>query len=343
MEADGGTTLADRFRVHAGAGTTLYAFAMRGMADDWDAGGVVREICRGWEESPPGSMVQLRLLAGLFRVVLHDEAPELVRFYPCLGGQADPALAWPVMRTVLERYAGQLRAALDVAPQTNEVGRSCALVVGLFEAVRQHGLHRIRLLEPGASAGLNLLVDRYRFEGDGWSFGPSQAEVMMAGVGARGARPEAFEVVQRRGCDLAPIDPRAPEAAGYLKSFVWPWMLERHQRLDAALQVAARHRAVVDQAPASAWLADRLASAPDDGVLTVVWESVTRLYWPATEAARVEHVVAGARARMPLAHLRLDSPDPVQELPELRLDEVVLGTAGHHGPPVVLRHADRAG
>jgi hypothetical protein len=29
-------------------------------------------------------MIQLRLLAGVFRLVLTGEAPELVRFYPCL-------------------------------------------------------------------------------------------------------------------------------------------------------------------------------------------------------------------------------------------------------------------
>lgn len=337
MVANDGRSLADRFRAHYGHESHLYAHAMRGMADDWEAGGPVREICRGWEDSPPGAMVQLRLLAGVFRLVLRGEAPELVASYPCLGGDADPADAWPVMWEVMQRHVSQLHEALGVAPQTNEVGRSCALLVGLFEAVRRHGLARVRLLEPGASAGLNLLVDRYRFEGCGWSFGPAEAEVVLRGVGAEGARPEAFRMVGRRGCDLAPVDPRDPEAAVYLKSFVWPWMLERHARLDAALRVAAEHPVVVDRAPASAWLAEQLASAPPHGVLTVVWESVTRVYWAAEEVARVDEAVAGARGRMPLSHLRLeDSPRPERKLPDITLDETVLGHAGHHGTPVVL-------
>jgi len=61
---DSGETLAGRFRSHARGDRSLYGFAMRGMADDWEAGGVVREICAGWEDAPPGSVIQLRLLAG---------------------------------------------------------------------------------------------------------------------------------------------------------------------------------------------------------------------------------------------------------------------------------------
>ena len=68
--------------------------------------------------------------------MLTDQAPELVRFYPCLGGQDDPAQAWPVLREVIAAHPDELRAALEVPPQTNEVGRSVALLAGLFDVVR---------------------------------------------------------------------------------------------------------------------------------------------------------------------------------------------------------------
>ncbi len=58
-------------------------------------------------------------------------------------------------------------------PQTNEVGRSVALLAGLFDVVAATGTGRIRLLELGASAGLNLLVDRFGFFGTG-GFGGSE-------------------------------------------------------------------------------------------------------------------------------------------------------------------------
>ena len=53
-----------------------------------------------------------------------------------LGGREDPELAWPVMRSVVARHLDELRAALEVPPQTNEVGRSVALLAGYLPARR---------------------------------------------------------------------------------------------------------------------------------------------------------------------------------------------------------------
>ena len=170
---DQGRTLADRFRSRGGEATHLYGYAMRGMAADWEAGGPVRTLCAGYESAPTGSALPLRMLAGVFRLVLTDQAPELARFYPCLGGRDDPAQAWPVLRDVIAAHPDDLRAALEVPPQTNEVGRSVALLAGLFDVVAATGTPRIRLLEFGASAGLNLLVDRFGFSGTG-RFGESE-------------------------------------------------------------------------------------------------------------------------------------------------------------------------
>ena len=36
---DAGETLADRFRAHAADAEHLYGYAIRGMAEDWEAGG----------------------------------------------------------------------------------------------------------------------------------------------------------------------------------------------------------------------------------------------------------------------------------------------------------------
>jgi hypothetical protein len=151
---DIGETLADRFRAHARDAEHLYGYAIRSMAEDWEAGGPIRAVCRGYENAPRGAVIQLRLLAGVFRLVLTGRAPELVRFYPCLGGTAPPSQAWPVMRNVIAAHIDELHAALAVAPQTNEVGRSVALLAGLFDLVGASGVRRIRLLELGASAGL---------------------------------------------------------------------------------------------------------------------------------------------------------------------------------------------
>ena len=118
---DGGETLADRFRAHAGCSQHLYGYAMRGLADDWEAGGPTRLVCRGYENAPRGAVIQLRLLAGVFRLVLTDQAPELRPYYPCLGGTEPASEAWPMMREVIAAHVTELNQALTIAPQTNEV------------------------------------------------------------------------------------------------------------------------------------------------------------------------------------------------------------------------------
>ena len=344
---DGGMTLADRMRRHAQDRTHLYGELMRAMADDWEAGGPVRTICRGWENAPTGAVVQLRLLAGLFRIVLTGRAPELEPYYPCLGGDAPPSEAWPKVRPVLSAHVDELRAALDVAPQTNEVGRSTALVVGLFEAVRRSGLTRVRLLEPGASAGLNLLVDQIRFVGEGWSFGPEQSPLVMADCFEGPVVPTEFTVVDRRGCDLEPVDATTDEGALRLRSFVWPFQLERHERLVHALRIARTHPPVVDQASASDWLGNQVAIPPADDTVTVVWQSITRQYWPADEVVAVGEAVLDAATRMPLAWVAMEYPDDgveahvtlsgLGEDGSPSTDDVVLGQVGDHGVPMVMR------
>lgn len=337
-----GETLADRFRAHFRSEDHLYAALLARMADDWDAGGVTREIFDGWQDAPAQQMPQLRMLAGLFRIVLRGEAPQLQGFYPALGGDLDPRDAWDAVRPVLQTHRDELRSSLDVAPQTNEPARTLALLIGVSEAVRRSGLRRVRLLEPGASGGLGLLVDLYRFVGDGWSAGPVDSGLVVPGCGAEGFVPQPFEVVDRRGCDLAPVDTATVEGGAYLTSFVWPWQRERHARLAAALRVAREHPVVVDCAPASQWVAERLAEPRPDGVLTVVWHSVTRMYWPAEETAAVEEAVRTARGRMPLAHVAFEHDWAAADgggspgLPRVELDGEVLGVGDHHGPPVRL-------
>ena len=180
------TTLADRFRRHAGMMPDgLYRSLLQAMAEDWEAGGVVAEICRDWADAAGSAVVQLRLLAGIQRLVLSRAEPQLAMYYPNLGGTASPAAAWQDFEPALRRHVDELRAALEVAPQTNEPGRSVPLLVGLFDAVRRSGLSSVRLLELGASAGLNLLVDRFLIAGDGWSAGPDDLATAPDRRGAR--------------------------------------------------------------------------------------------------------------------------------------------------------------
>lgn len=349
---DAGRTLAQRFRTHFGDRTHLYAHLSRGMADDLEAGGPVSRLVRGYEQAPPGAVIQLRLLAGIFRLVLTGRAPTLRQYYPCLGGRESPETAWAAARPVVADHVDELHAALAVAPQTNEVGRSVALLVGLFDLATATGTSRVRLLELGASAGLNQLLAHFHVAGEGWTWGPADSPVQLRGAVQGPVLPVGLEIVAARGCDLDPVDATTAEGRLRLTSFVWPFDLHRHQRLAGALQLAVGHPPVVDRGSAATWLGAQLdtrhGSGLDDDALTVVWHSVTQLYWPASEIDAVRTILNAYGQQHQVAEVGLEYPPgggPADQ-PEVRTvlwpgngwpaRERRLATSHDHGVPVRL-------
>ncbi len=68
-----------------------------------------------------------------------------------------------VVTRVVEEHRTYIETFLSSAPQTNEVGRSGVLVGGFLQIAKETGLP-LRLLEIGASAGLNAVWDRYHYQ-----------------------------------------------------------------------------------------------------------------------------------------------------------------------------------
>ena len=88
----------------------------------------------------------------------------------------------------------------------------------------------LEVLEIGASAGLNLAFDEYRYElGDGRTWGPADAPLTVECLW-RGSTPPLdapLAVVARAGCDLRPVDPANAEDRARLISYVWADQLHR--------------------------------------------------------------------------------------------------------------------
>jgi hypothetical protein len=348
--------IAQRLRRQAGRaaqrGSPLYVGLLERAAGDVDAHGPAWELLRRRAGEPEGDALPLRLMAAAHRLVLAGAAPELARWYPSAGGAGRPEQAWPDLRALLADRAAELDALLDAPLQTNEPGRSAALLAGFAVVARKTGLP-LRILEVGASAGLNLHFDRYRYEAPGFAFGPPGSPVRLRAVyvGATPAR-VPIAVAERAGCDRRPLDPRSAEDRLVLRSAVWADQTERLALLDGALTVARRHPVAVERADALTWLETRLA-ARTAGTATVVVHSIVMQYLVAGERAalraRIEAAGAAATADAPLAWLWLEPPvsrpppgDPDRDLAELRLTtwpdghEARLGAAGYHGRPVRL-------
>jgi hypothetical protein len=320
---------------------------MRGAADDIESGGHLAELIDG-VPLPPGQAPALRVLASLHRLVLCGRAPELAPYYPTVGGARSPAGAWDAARETLRANAAEVRISLCRGVQTNEPGRS-AVLFGVLLRVTERYRVPLRLFEIGASAGLNLLVPDYAFR---------VGDVMLGDI----ASPLVFEdpwisspvkdpartaaglaLTDRLGCDLAPIDATSPDGQLTLLSYIWPDEPDRVARMRAALAVADRHRPVVDEEAADSWL-ERVLAQTDDGVATVVWQSVVAQYLEPATRARIDDVVAqaGARAtrRTPLVYARMEPGIHAERgfgvlATNWPGDEsVVVAVAGDHGPPV---------
>jgi hypothetical protein len=356
------TTLAERLRDQAAEcawlGSPLYAGLLARAADDLEAGGVVAEAFAGREDLPGRVVPGLRLLGEVHRLVLQGRAPELAAFFPSAGGQGLPADAWPAFRRTLAAHRDEVRSLLDRPVQTNEVGRAAALYGGLLVAAAGAGVWErpvnVRLLELGASAGLNLRADRFAYQVSGATLGdptsPGRLVEPWVGVPFRDPGRVRVRVAERAGCDRDPVDPTTEEGRLTLASYVWADQVGRMARLRAALQVAAAVPARVERAGAADWLERVLAEpAPSETDLTVVWHSAVWQYLGREERARVEAAVAAAveRARRegtaPLARLGLESRRAADRYVfELRLTgwsvagerHLLLAEAEGHGPPV---------
>jgi hypothetical protein len=284
-------------------------------------------------------MLALRLMGAVHRLVLRGDAPELAAHYPSAGGE--PGEPWTAFVHMLAAHADELRERLADPVQTNEPARSAALLGGFLEVARRTQ-RPLRLLEVGASAGLNLRFDRYRYLLGDRSWGaPASPLALRCRLSGEPPLEQAVSVASRAGCDARPVDPTTTEGRLTLSAYVWPDQVERLERLRAALRVAAELDAPVARASAEEWTSEQLAD-PVPEAATVVFHSIVMQYLPRPERAGFEAAVreAGGRAteRSPLAWLRMEPDD--WRAANVRLavwpggEDRLLARAGFHGDPV---------
>jgi hypothetical protein len=261
--------------------------------------------------------VPLRLAGGLHALVRRGDAPGLAGCYPPNPLPDDEAL-WAALRPVLGNP--ELKTWLDGPPQTNEVGRSAVLMSGLL-VVADSFPQPVELLELGASAGLNLLLDLYAFDLGGVRAGDPGSALRFRPEWKGTPPPEArVEVARRQGVDLHPLDVRCD--GDRLLAYVWPDQPRRLAQLEAALAVAAEAPPRVETGEAADWLEARLAAPQETGVTRVVLHSIAFQYFPEATKARIEAALeaVGATATLsaPVAWLRYEY-DPRDERITLRL------------------------
>ena len=293
-------------------GAPLYASMLDAATGQVERGRTLWSVLEPFAGEPKSYGLPLKLMGAVHRLVLEGRAPELAPFYPSVGGSPDLEAAPLAFEAVIERHAGELGELIARPVQTNEVGRCAALLGGFLEVARQTGLD-LRLLEIGASAGLNLRWDRYLYNAGEASWGNPDSKVRCL-LDPATAPPLDVEAIvgSRRGCDTAPLDPADEQDRITLLSYVWPDQAWRLELLRAALDEAAAAPVLVENADAVDWIGNALdESVP--GVATVVFHSLV-WFWmdePTRERLKQTITAAGERAtkHRPLAWLRMENGD----------------------------------
>ncbi len=219
-------------------------------------------------------------------------AHPLAAHYPIVSGNMRPMEpAFPSFREFcLEHRAEILELIQTRRTQTNVVRRCTCLLPAFSMAQTESGLP-LSLIDVGASAGLNLNVDHYRYRylrggRETATWGQAEARVTLEaelrGAGAMPSLADDLTVRFRGGIDLNPIELGNEEELRWLRALIWPEHVERHQRLlDAAAELAS---SPIDLRAGDAveLLPEMIADAPADTALTVY--STVALYQFPTES-----------------------------------------------------------
>ncbi len=295
-----------------------------------------------WKGNPDASAdsIPLRFAGGLNALVKRGRLSRLSECYPP-NPLPSPDRFWAAIEDALHEVSEELLPWLERAPQTNEVARSAVLFAGLSYLAAEIGAP-IQLFEVGASAGLNLNLDRYGYSFAGERFGDRDSHLQLSPEWKGPLPPQAaVSIAARRGSDISPLDAGKAGDRESLLAYVWPDQFERVDRLTRALAIAAANPLKVERADAADWVENAIGR--DD--CRVLMHSIAFQYFPAATRRRIaDHMEKiGTKSEEPLAWLRFELDPKMENIFTLRLrlwpggEDRLLAVAGPHGTPIEWR------
>jgi hypothetical protein len=311
-------------------------------AERLDRSTAIGEAILDWQGDPDSKAdsVPLRFAGALNGLVRKGLLPELKRLYPP-NPLPDGDALWAKVQDALSAAEANIKPWLALPPQTNEVGRSSILFAGLCWLAARYPLP-MRLYEVGASAGLNLNLDRYAYRFGEDVFGAAGAALFLTPEWEGRSPPNLTpRVVAREGCDLSPLDATSPKDRERLLAYVWPDQAQRVKRLTTALAIAAHHPVKVERSDAAAWVEQKFAATSAWGEQQVLLHSIAFQYFPKDTqeriAAHMERTGTSATRDAPIAWLRFEADPELDKAFSLRLrvwptgEDHLLATGDPHG------------
>lgn len=262
-----------------------------------------------WLGLPLEDAMPLRFTGGLHHLHLTGDDHRLAPIYE--GKIVEQGKIDAIISAITADHDERLLSWFDSPPQTNEAGRSASFIAGLRWLSGKVG-SCFEMNELGASAGINTMMDRYRYDLGGLCSGPERSPMKIRPEW-RGPPPPAdlFEIVGIQGCDQAPIDLSDPDAALRVKSYVWPENAARLERMDAAIALAAVKKPDVVKADALDWVQERLSTPQQSGVVRTFNHSIVWQYIPSDRRNKITAAIEGAGRRAtadrPIAWMMLET------------------------------------
>jgi len=262
--------------------------------------------------TPPQAHLPLTLLAAVHYLVLGGLDHPLADVYAGRS-DADPG---PLFLDVCRTHSDEVAALLAVRlVQTNDCGRSAVIGPGLTWLSSRLG-GPVALVDVGASAGINLLCDRYRIDyGEHGTTGPTASPVEIACRVVAGHPPVAdrLPAIDRRiGIDRSPIDLSDPDDARWLLACVWP-DTGRLARTAASIRLARDDPPPVIAGDAIDTLPRVLAGLPKAHPVVVMTTSAAG-YFSIEQRRRFVSVLEADSAGRPLAWLSAETNGVVEAL-----------------------------
>jgi hypothetical protein len=294
----------------SGLGSPFTALFCTTMAERLDRRFAFGRRVLDWPGDPRADALALRCAGAFNALARSGRSAALAALYP----PADPSAEtlWSGILAALAEHDAFLTAYLDSAPQTNEVKRCAVLLGGALRLARETGLP-LEVIEIGASAGLNLGFDGYRYELGAGVWGAASAPVTIRSQW-RGPLPPLdapLAIAARRACDLNPLDPGNPEHRARVMSYIWPDQSDRISTTEAAFDATARQPWRVEQADAAAWVEARLSEPQERGRTRLLMHTIMWQYLPEATKRRIEQAMArmatAATKEAQLAWLRMEA------------------------------------
>lgn len=260
-------------RVEADPRSPLYADWARGVASDEEVTGRIQTL------PPVKQQANLVFASARFAGV--------------------PLAPWAEVRgTFIEAWDAIARCALDRSTQTNEA-RRLATLLPVFGRLQQP----VALIEVGASAGLCLHPDRWRYDfGDGRTVGDPDAPLLSTRANATTPAPDALpEVIWRAGIDLDPLDVSNDDDLRWLETLIWPVGngqedTERLDRLHAAADIARSDPPRIERGDLLTDTGRLIEEAARHAEHVVVFHSAVLAYLPEAARTKFADLMASAPA-----------------------------------------------